>query len=74
VAAAAGREAQQRLQVLEQTGDGFRIAEADLELRGPGELLGQAQSGVPPFRFGDLKADMGLILHARQLASQLLHG
>src|SRR5438034_4289764 len=47
-------EARQRLKVLEETTDGFRIAEADLKLRGPGELLGHQQSGLPPFRFGDL--------------------
>ena len=54
VAAAKSREARTRLRVLEETTDGFRIAEADLELRGPGELLGQQQSGMPRFRFGDL--------------------
>jgi ATP-dependent DNA helicase RecG len=74
VAAAKGLEAQQRLKVLQETTDGFRIAEADLELRGPGELLGQEQSGMPRFRFGDLKRDVGLILQARRLASQLLQG
>ena len=50
----------------------FAIAEADLRLRGPGELLGQAQSGLPPFRFGDLANDLELIRRARTLAAQLL--
>ncbi len=72
VAAAKGREAQQRLKVLEQTTDGFRIAETDLQLRGPGELLGQQQSGTPRFRFGDLARDWPLIRQARQLAAQLV--
>jgi ATP-dependent DNA helicase RecG len=65
-------EAKQRLQVLAQTTDGFRIAEADLKLRGPGELLGQEQSGLPAFRFGDLVEDLALIERARALAARLL--
>jgi ATP-dependent DNA helicase RecG len=71
VAAAKSKEARTRLRVLEETTDGFRIAEADLKLRGPGELLGQQQSGMPKFRFGDLAADLELIQQARQLAAQL---
>ena len=71
VAAVKSKEARTRLRVLEETTDGFRIAEADLKLRGPGELLGQQQSGMPRFRFGDLAADLDLILQARQLAAQL---
>jgi len=61
-----------RLGVLEETTDGFRIAEADLKLRGPGELLGQQQSGLPRFRFGDLREDLELIRLARELAAQTL--
>jgi ATP-dependent DNA helicase RecG len=72
VAAAKTREARQRLSVLEQTTDGFRIAEEDLKLRGPGELLGEQQSGLPRFRFGDLASDLPLILQARQVAARLL--
>jgi len=71
VAAARNPEARTRLRVLEETTDGFRIAEADLRLRGPGELLGQQQSGLPRFRFGDLAADFDLIQQARQLAARL---
>jgi len=70
VAAAKTPEARRRLSVLAQTSDGFRIAEEDLKLRGPGELLGQQQSGLPRFRFGDLAADLPLILQARALAAQ----
>ena len=69
VATAKTREARQRLRVLEQTTDGFRIAEEDLQLRGPGELLGQQQSGLPRFRFGDLATDLPLVLQARQVAA-----
>jgi ATP-dependent DNA helicase RecG len=65
-------EARQRLKVLEETTDGFRIAEADLKLRGPGELLGREQSGVPRFRFGDLAEDLDLIRQARELAAKMV--
>jgi ATP-dependent DNA helicase RecG len=60
-------ESQARLKILEETTDGFRIAEADLKLRGPGELLGREQSGVPEFRFGDLANDWDMIRQARAL-------
>ena len=60
----------ERLKVLEETNDGFRIAEADLKLRGPGELLGREQSGLPRFRFGDLAEDLDLIRKARELITQ----
>ncbi len=62
-------EARERLRVLEETTDGFRIAEADLRLRGPGELLGQEQSGSPRFRFADLRQDFSLVQLARDLVS-----
>ena len=65
-------EARRRLKVLEETTDGFRIAEEDLKLRGPGELLGQQQSGLPPFRFGDLASDRALVERARALATAWL--
>ncbi|MFZ0828633.1 MAG: ATP-dependent DNA helicase RecG [Verrucomicrobiia bacterium] len=67
---AKSREADGRLKVLEETGDGFRIAEADLKLRGPGELLGREQSGLPHFRFGNLADDLDLIRQAREWVSQ----
>ena len=60
-----------RLKILEQTDDGFKIAEADLKLRGPGELLGREQSGAPDLRFGDLVEDLDLIRRARELVKQL---
>jgi ATP-dependent DNA helicase RecG len=64
--------AQARLKVLEQTNDGFELAEADLRLRGPGEMLGQAQSGMPRFRFGNLVSDLDLIKEAREIARRVL--
>jgi len=72
VANAKTDDAQQRLQVLAETTDGFRIAEADLQLRGPGEFLGLQQSGQPAFRFGNLATDLRLIERARSLAAKLL--
>jgi len=65
-------EARERLNVLEKTTDGFEIAEADLKLRGPGELLGSEQSGLPAFRFGNLAGDLPLVERARALAGKLL--
>lgn len=65
-------EARERLQVLATTADGFRIAEEDLRLRGPGEMLGLAQSGAPQFRFGNLATDTPLIEMARARALQIL--
>ena len=60
-----------RLKVLEQTTDGFKIAEEDLKLRGPGELLGREQSGVPNFRFGNLVEDLDLIRQARGIVTDM---
>lgn len=65
-----GPEARERLKVLEETSDGFKIAEADLKLRGPGELLGQQQSGPARLRFGDLAEDLELIKQAREIVRQ----
>ena len=64
--------ASQRLRVLEESSDGFRIAEEDLKLRGPGELIGQQQSGLPPFRFADLRKDRLLVEQARELVRESL--
>ena len=63
-------DAQSRLKILEETNDGFKIAEADLQLRGPGELLGQQQSGLPNLRFGNLAEDLNLIRQARELVAK----
>jgi ATP-dependent DNA helicase RecG len=71
VSSSANQEAQARLKILEETNDGFKIAEADLKLRGPGELLGQQQAGAPDFRFGDLATDWELIKLARARAIEL---
>ncbi|HUZ07532.1 MAG TPA: ATP-dependent DNA helicase RecG [Candidatus Paceibacterota bacterium] len=65
-------EARARLKILEKTNDGFEIAEADLKLRGPGELLGREQSGLPDFRFGNLAEDSDLIRQAREIVRKIL--
>jgi ATP-dependent DNA helicase RecG len=65
-------DARRRLTVLERSHDGFRIAEEDLLLRGPGELLGREQSGLPPFRFADLARDLPLVERARAVALEIL--
>jgi ATP-dependent DNA helicase RecG len=72
IAAAKTEDARARLKILEETTDGFRIAEADLKLRGPGEFLGSQQSGMPPLRFGDLLEDRELVEKARELVKEFL--
>ena len=67
-------EANERLKILEQTRDGFEVAEADLKLRGPGELVGQEQSGLPALKFGDLRHDLPLVELARNIAFDIEAG
>jgi ATP-dependent DNA helicase RecG len=62
----------EKLKILEQTSDGFEIAEADLRLRGPGDVLGTAQSGLSDLRFPDFLADTPLLHEARTLADAVL--
>jgi ATP-dependent DNA helicase RecG len=66
------KEAQARLHVLEETSDGFAIAEEDLRRRGPGDVMGSAQSGQAPLQFGELLADTRLVTLARRLAERTL--
>ena len=65
-------ETMTKLALLEKTTNGFEIAEADWELRGPGDLLGTAQSGLPELKLGDLRRDAALMRKARQAALELL--
>jgi ATP-dependent DNA helicase RecG len=67
---AASEIARERIRALCETHDGFRLAEEDLRLRGPGELFGRKQSGLPGFRFGDLRRDQPLLARARELAHE----
>jgi ATP-dependent DNA helicase RecG len=64
--------ARARLKIIYESTDGFEIAQQDLQLRGPGELLGARQSGVAMLRFADLGYDEDLLDHARQAADDLL--
>jgi len=64
--------ARQRLDTLRQTNDGFVIAEKDLQLRGPGELLGTRQTGIASFRMADLVRDADLLPQVHALADDLL--
>ena len=66
-----GRGARERLKLLEDTSDGFALAEADLRLRGPGDYFGTRQSGLPEFQAADF-SDVGLIETARREAMRLL--
>lgn len=69
-------ETLQRLKALCKTNDGFRIAEEDLKLRGPGDFFGSRQSGLPAFRVGDLSCDLATLKQAQTASAQLIdaHG
>jgi ATP-dependent DNA helicase RecG len=65
-------EGRKRLAVMESTQDGFRVAEADLEIRGPGEFLGTRQSGLPDLKFANLVRDVPILSEARDAAFDIL--
>ena len=65
-------ETRERLKVMTRTSDGFRIAEEDLRLRGPGDFFGQRQHGLPAMKIADLSCDMALLQEAQQAAADLL--
>jgi ATP-dependent DNA helicase RecG len=67
-------EGEARLQVMASTTDGFRIAEEDLRLRGPGEFYGTRQSGLPSLRIANVVRDLGVLEQAREDAQQLVEG
>lgn len=66
-------EARKRLETMVETNDGFRIAEVDLQLRGPGDLQGTRQSGILDLKIADLIRDEKILKFARNLASDILH-
>ncbi len=66
------REAQERLKIMEQTTDGFKIAEKDLEIRGPGEVMGTRQSGLPEFRIANIVRDQKILEIAKREATYML--
>lgn len=65
-------ETRQRLKVMTQTNDGFKISEEDLRLRGPGDFFGARQHGLPALKIADLSCDMRLLDEAQQSAKQLM--
>jgi ATP-dependent DNA helicase RecG len=68
-----GKEARRRLETMCRTQDGFEIAEVDLELRGPGDLMGTKQSGVLDLKVADLVKDRALLEDARDVARRILN-
>ena len=64
--------AKERLGIMEQTSDGFKIAEKDLEIRGQGEILGTRQSGIQNFKIGNIVRDLELLMSARTEAENYL--
>lgn len=69
---AVSEEAKQRTEFMERTTDGFKIAEFDLEMRGPGEFIGTRQSGLPGFKMANLVRDMAILQEAREAAFEIL--
>ena len=65
-------ESWRRLKIMEETGDGFRIAEEDFKIRGPGNIFGTEQSGLPPLHFANLESDYDLLVKARTDAAKLI--
>ncbi len=66
-----GEEAEARLSVMEATTDGFKIAEEDLKIRGPGDFAGVRQSGIPDLVFADLVRDAGMLQTAKEIVGEL---
>ncbi|HEU5361150.1 MAG TPA: ATP-dependent DNA helicase RecG [Candidatus Deferrimicrobiaceae bacterium] len=67
-----GEDAAARLSVMERTNDGFRIAEEDLKIRGPGDFAGVRQSGIPDLVFSDIVRDAQILARSREIAGELL--
>jgi len=69
---AVSEEGKERTAMMEKTSDGFKIAEFDLEMRGPGEFMGTRQSGMAGFKMANLVRDMQVLQHAREAAFEVL--
>ena len=67
-----GEASRDRLEIMRQTSDGFRIAEEDLKLRGPGDFFGSRQHGLPQLRIADFATDMLLLSRAQNAAEELI--
>jgi ATP-dependent DNA helicase RecG len=66
-------ETRERVEFMEKTSDGFKVAEFDLEIRGPGEFMGAKQSGLPGFKMANLVRDFEILKTARDAAFEILH-
>jgi len=62
------KEAKERIKTMTETNDGFKIAEKDMELRGPGDMMGTQQSGLVNLKIADIQADQGILKHAKNAA------
>ncbi len=69
---AVSEDSRTRINLMETTNDGFKISEADLELRGPGEFLGSRQSGLPGFKMANIARDMSILKKAREAAFEVI--
>ena len=67
-------DSKKRLRVMEKTNDGFKIAEEDLSIRGPGEFMGTRQSGLPDFRIANIVRDTRTLFEAKEDAFSLVEG
>ena len=72
IAGKASPETKQRLEVVAKTSDGFKVAEEDLKLRGPGDFFGLRQSGVPMLKMADMSGDIIILEQAKAAAAKLL--
>ena len=66
------QESRERLKIMEESSDGFKIAEKDLEIRGPGEVMGTRQSGIPAFRIANIVRDQNILQQAKREAEFML--
>ena len=69
---AVSQETKTRVEFMEKTNDGFKVAEFDLEIRGPGEFMGSKQSGLPGFKMANLVRDFDILKIARDAAFDIL--
>ncbi len=69
---AKGNNARSRLEIMCKTADGFKIADKDLELRGPGDFFGSRQSGIPKLKIADLTANMDIVRQSKQASDEII--